>query len=313
MKNKLDQINDPFFLVYDSRSGSTFLANLLVKFVGAAIPPETNFITALLSKFANKTIENDSDLKQVINIIYEDDKFKDWNLDRAEVEDYIDHYFPLTIRDLILKICTLYKQKNYPDSQIFGLKKGVYLTKHREMKQIFPQSKFVGIVRDGRAVFNSKKYSKYSVTGKPFETNPYKAAKEWCRLSGLLREASQIYSTEMINIQYEKMIQDSDRVVTALRNFFNVSEIEESEEKSYVLPERYGKLHKNVNKEPLLKRITAWQETLSAEEIYAYESVAYKQLLLAGYSTVNNKILLKSQLLNKWYQSLKSSLNNRKN
>lgn len=309
--NKLDRISDPFFLVYDSRSGSTFLANLLVKFAGAAIPPETNFITALLSKYEKETIDNDSDLKQTIDIIYEDNKFSDWKLDRAELENYIERSFPLTIRDLILQVCTLYKQNNYPNSQFFGLKKGVYLTKYRQMKQLFPQAKFVGIIRDGRAVFNSKKHSIYSVTGKPFETDPVKAAKEWCRMYGFLQEVVQKYPTETIDIQYEKMIEDPDSIIAELREFFNISEVKEFGDKSYEISERYGKLHKNVKKEPLEKRITAWQETLSAEEIFAFESVAYKQLLLAGYSTVNPKFLLKSRLLNKAWQSFQGILNKR--
>jgi hypothetical protein len=311
--NKLDRISDPFLLVFDSRSGSTFLANLLVKFVGAAIPPETNFITALLSKYEKETIDNDSDLKQTIDIIYQDNKFSDWKLDRAELENYIDRSFPLTIRDLILEICTLYKQNNYPNSQFFGLKKGVYLTKHREMKQLFPQAKFVGITRDGRAVFNSKKHSIYSVTGKPFETDPDRAAKEWCRIYSFLQEVIQKYPTEIINIQYEKMIEDPDSVIAELREFFNISEVKEFGDNSYVISERYRNLHKNVKKEPLEKRITAWQQTLSAEEIYAFESVAYKQLLLAGYPTVNSKTMLRSRLLNKAWQSFQSVLNNRAN
>ena len=257
---------------------------MLVKFVGAAIPPETNFITALLSKYEKETIDNDSDLKQTIDIIYQDNKFSDWKLDRAEVEDYIERSFPLTIRDLILQICTLYKQKNYPNSQFFGLKKGVYLTKYRQMKQLFPQAKFVGIVRDGRAVFNSKKHSIYSVTGKPFETDPYRAAKEWCRIYGFLQEVLQKYPTEIINIQYEKMIEDPDNVIAEIREFFDISEVKEFGDKSYVISDRYGNLHKNVNKKPLEKRITAWQKTLLAEEIYAFESVAYKQLFVSRVS-----------------------------
>lgn len=309
--NKLDRISDPFFLVYDSRSGSTFLANLLVKFVGAAIPPETNFITALLSKYEKKTIDNNADLKQTIDIIYEDNKFSDWKLDRAELENYLDRSYPLTIRDLILEVCTLYKQNNYPNSQFFGLKKGVYLTKYRQMKQLFPQAKFVGIIRDGRAVFNSKKHSIYSVTGKPFETDPERAAKEWCKMYAFLQEVLQKYPTEIINIQYEKMIEDPDSVIAELREFFNISEDKEFGDNSYVISERYGNLHKNVKKEPLEKRITAWQETLSAEEIFAFESVAYKQLLLAGYSTVNPKYLLKSRLLNKAWKSVLGVLNKR--
>ncbi len=40
-------IDDPFFMFYDARSGSTFLTNLLIKNANIAIPPETNFVSLI--------------------------------------------------------------------------------------------------------------------------------------------------------------------------------------------------------------------------------------------------------------------------
>lgn len=301
------KLNNIFFLVYDSRSGSTFLANLLVKYVGAAIPPETNFVYKILSNYNKNTIDNDRDLNNILEIIYKDRKFSDWNLERKELESCIKPNLPLTIGNLILEICSLYKNKNFPNSKIFGLKKSYYLTQYEQMKKMFPQAKFVGIVRDGRAVFNSKKHSIYSVTGKPFETNPYKAAKRWCKICRKLREVQNKYPQETISIRYEEMIQDTEQTVDRVSQFLNVTELQELENKTYAIPDRYGELHKNVNKKPLTNRINAWQKSLSAQEIYAFESIAHKELTLAGYSTINNQFSFNNKLWMGWLKFLKSS------
>lgn len=305
MNKRTNWIDEPFLLVYDSRSGSTFLANLLVKHLGAAIPPETNFITALLAKYGKKIIEDKTDLQQVFDIVYTDTKFSDWQIEREELNVYIQPSFPFSLRDFILQVCTLYRHKNYPNSSIFGLKKGAYLLKYKPMKEIFPSAKFIEIIRDGRAVFNSKKHSIYSATGQPFETDPYRAAQEWCKMSNLFREVTQKYPTETISIQYEQMIQYPEKIIALLSQFLNVSPFEQSHEKSYIVSERYGDLHKNINKQPLQERIDAWQTTLTAKEIYAFETVAYRCLLSAGYKLANNQFILANKPVNKIWQYLK--------
>ena len=307
MKSNIKLIDDPFFLVYDSRSGSTFLANMLVKSVGVALPPESNFITAIFDNYFRQSVENSHDLEKIIKVIYSDRKFADWKIEETEIKQYIGDRYPLSIRDFILTVCTIYKNKNFPNSNIFGLKKGVYLTRHREMKQMFPQSQYIGIVRDGRAVFNSKKNSIYSVTGKPFETSPTEAAREWCKIINILEEAEQKYLGEVLKVKYEDTIERPEETVAILKDFLDIKNSSERiNRKKYVIAQRYGELHKNVGKKPMRSRITAWQESLSAEEIYAFESVAYKHLLAEGYPLINSKFSLQYPHLNKVWQAVLS-------
>lgn len=292
-------VNEPFFIVYDSRSGSTFLANLLVKTANVAIPPESNFITDICLNYKKESIDNTQDFEEVMKLIYNDAKFSDWNIDKQEIESFINEEFPIDIRNFILSICTIYKNTNFPNANMFGLKHGSYLTHYQKIKKIFPSSKYIGIVRDGRAVFNSKKSSTYSVTGQPFETNPHRAAVEWCRIMSLLIEFKEKYPKDTLILHYEKMINNLDETTNTLCNFIGVPINASSENnQKYEIPKRYGDIHKNVKKEPISSRLTAWKQSLSAEEIYAFESVAYHYLLLAEYNLVNKQFFLKHILHN---------------
>ena len=57
-----------FFILYDARSGSTFLSNLLVKNYDIVIPPESNFIIKITKHYKKDTIINtDGNLKDIID------------------------------------------------------------------------------------------------------------------------------------------------------------------------------------------------------------------------------------------------------
>ncbi|AFZ29975.1 hypothetical protein Glo7428_1413 [Gloeocapsa sp. PCC 7428] len=287
-------INCPFFIVFEPRSGSTLLANLLVKFADIALPPESNFIKVILTNYSKELIENEQDLHTIINVLYKDAKFNDWQIHAEEIIQFVQPSLPVSVEDFILSICTVYKEKNFPKAKLFGLKHIYYLSEFEKMKSMFPNSKFIGIIRDGRGVFNSQKNSIYSVTGKPFETDPYKGAKRWCTTISLLKQLSNKYPKDTTTIYYEELVNCPEETVKLLCVFLGViyqGNLEVSQK--YVVPERYGNLHSNIDKEAITDRIDGWKKSLSKSEIYTFESVAYKYLISAGYKLINNYFLLK--------------------
>ena len=75
--------NDPFFILFASRSGSTFLANELMRRADVCVFPETNFVTRLLAEHPNEYTVRARDLDRLLDAIYSDVKFQDWGLDRT--------------------------------------------------------------------------------------------------------------------------------------------------------------------------------------------------------------------------------------
>ena len=126
-------------------------------------------------------------------------------------------------------------------------------------------------------MFSSQKNSIYSRTGRPFQTNPYRAAKAWCKMVDLLKEIKREYPQESLVIYYENLIRNREKTMELVCDFLDVSK--NSSGQGYVIPKRYGELHKNVGKEPIQSKITAWQQLLSKKEVKAFESVAHKKLL----------------------------------
>ena len=285
-------INDPFFIVYHARSGSTFLANLLIKHADIAIPPETNFVTSILARYPKQQIENKDDLENVLEIVGRDMKFSDWNIECATIETLLEKALPISIRDFVLSVCTMYKNDNFPEAGVFGIKKGSYIRYYEKIIEIFPTSKFIRIIRDGRAVFNSGKHSIQSGTGKPFEVDPFKAARDWCETLRLLKEAKKNHDDTMLIIHYEEMIEAPEQVIKTICDFLNVSyDPQGAKDRRYVIPERYGNLHQNTEKSAIATRISAWEKSLSSEEVKAFESVAYRELMAEGYEVIDSGLV----------------------
>ena len=200
----------------------------------------------------------------------------------------------------------------------FGFKKGTYLKYYKQLKDIFPNAKFIHIIRDGRAVFNSKKNSIYSVTGKPFETNALRAAKVWKEKVLLSKKVNDLYQDTSIIIHYENLILDTDQTLSEILEFLDLDYLNAKKSNlNYKVPLRYGNLHENIRKKPLKSRINSWKEELSKQELKEYEYVAGTILNLEGYSLCNfhldriERLKLHSKNILIYFRDLKNKIKNK--
>ena len=273
----------PFFIMYDSRSGSTFLANLLVEQFGVVVPPESRFLPGFLqTKLSNSSIIN---LFKFLEVLKRDNKFLDWSL------GYLYIFFKLFLkkcrshRDFITQLIFSYYDKNKiksKDISLFGFKKGSYISYVDRILEVFPNSKIIYLIRDGRAVFSSKKTSLYSETKLPFETNPERAADIWIKSIDKFEYFMNQYPNNFLLTKYESIIEDETNELKRILKFLDLEDIH-SIKYEYKIPEKYSKLHDNVKKSPIISRISAWKNNLSNEEIIAYEKKAKDYLVKYGY------------------------------
>ncbi|MFW2438745.1 MAG: sulfotransferase [Arenicellales bacterium] len=270
-----DTLN-PFFLVYDSRSGSTFLAKCMVKDLDLVIPPESNFLDRILIKFPKAVIENRKELSAVIEIINGDEKFKDWRIDLNLLYDC---HLPVKINEFVSKILNL-----YGSGSGYGVKKGNLIYRHAELGRLFPESKFICIVRDGRAVYSSKKISLHSKTGKPFDTDPVNAARKWVTITKLMNEIEN--ENRGIAVKYEDLIQTPNRVINRIAGYLSLSAVGDNSRNGYVVPLRYSGLHENINNSPMVENIQKWRKYLRKDEIFLFEREAYETLVDEGYKPI---------------------------
>lgn len=273
----------PHFIFYDARSGSTLLAKILVEKLGVIIPPEANFLPQFLnSSTLYSSIRNILLLHKTLE---EDEKFEDWNLKDKVYLPKLACKFNYKPEKLVSEILRLYAKKHglSPGNQsYFCFKKGSYRKHFRIIKKYFPECKFIYLIRDGRAVFNSKKNSLQSKTGEPFETNPRKAALQWMEAIQDYEQISSEYPEDTLLVKYEDLVSDQECILEDIRQFLGIEKLVNSGI-HYNIPERYGNLHENVSKKPNARFAYKWEQQLEKDEINTFNDIAGEYLAYYGY------------------------------
>lgn len=281
-----------FFILYDGRSGSTMLANQIAKRLGIVVIPETNFITRLLNQ-SKTSLASNHDLITIIDYLFEEKKFLDLQIYKRQLLDHLQ--VGMSIKDVILTILALYYENNNGCYGLIGIKKGSYLSKIDEIMNFFPKAHLFCLVRDGRAVFNSKRRNLYNETNKAFTKNPIVAANQWVKRYQRIKTAQAKYGACLF--YYESMIQDIDKSINKIAQQLGVSETANvNNESGYFVPERFNKIHQNINKAPQIDNIDKWKSQLPYKDIYCFEKIAYNCLLEAGYPLFSShkKLVLSS-------------------
>lgn len=275
-----------FFIAGDARSGTTFIAKQLSDNFGLCIIPETNFIINVIDNYSKTKIESSSELDRVIELTYEP-KFYDLGIEREEIEKDITQKLPISLQEYFLSVLTLYTEKqNLSDSTYIGIKKHFSFEYHK-MKKYFPESKYICVIRDLRAVFSSQKNSLHSSSNKPMSDDPIKTAIVWKKKAIIIDELTKLYKNDTLVIRYEDFILNLKDSLDQIGSFLGVNKTEDNTLK-YKVPERYKKIHDNVNKAPISNRIDAWKSSLDFSYIETCEFVAKDQLERFGYTSITN-------------------------
>ncbi|NER39633.1 MAG: sulfotransferase [Oscillatoria sp. SIO1A7] len=280
----------PVFVVGDARSGTTFLANLLIQHPEIGLAPESNFVTELMKEFGERAIATREDLDLALQQAYREAKFADLKIERSELFCELEPKLPLSFPEIVNAILRYYCQQEFPGRPVWGIKKGSYIFNGYQLSEFFPGAKFINIVRDGRAVFSSKKKALHSRTGQPFETDPVEAAMRWVRAIASFDELARQHPGNTREVSYEALVSNPPATMLDLFRFLEVepdasvaSQARESARSSWV-PERYKHLHANVGQPPKVGRIDAWKQELTPADIKAFEIAAGGELKRKGYS-----------------------------
>jgi hypothetical protein len=283
------------FLFYENRSGSTYLASLLDSHPEVLVTLEANFPDYVfgLGKDA-VTVATTDQLQSFIEPLYNDIKFRSWEVAPEELLTTLlgHNKLPFPTENIFETIIDLYIKTNKPDAKICIYKDPKNLQHYPQLKSIFPSALFLHIYRDGRAVYNSRKQSLGSKTGRPMEVNPIAAAYRWARIMKMASEAEK--NDRFCSIRYENLIRNAHEEMKDILKFLSVSAAENIDDMLQAteryfdkIPEQQKHLHANIKLPPRDDRIDFWRQALPAEETYLYEKYARKSLTRHGYELVS--------------------------
>lgn len=271
-------------LVYDNRSGSTYLSALLDNFEEIGVTLESPILFQVLT--GPKAYKSKAALDAALKSIYADWKFADWNIPEQALRDRLAHHIPLNKGDFLFAILHEYFMRNKPNARCWIYKNSSpYLI--RKFKAAFPHAKVIFIYRDGRAVFCSKSKSFSPNAGDVMERNPVRAARIWSQYINAIDRLQ--YDVDILNVKYEELVTRTEDELARIYRFLfgrapHASALDINSAGYFSkIPASQMHLHPNVGKKPVISRIDGWQTEISFCDAYLYEKTAYRTLPKMGY------------------------------
>jgi hypothetical protein len=286
---------DPIFIVEDACSGAHDLAALLSKHPDIGITPEGSFVIDLMYHFRNRVLIDHGDIDEVLKVIFQSCKplelktneFNDFEMDPVQLKSCIGSGLPTTFPDIVSAILKHYCRKHFPGSSAWCIKSGRYVFELDKLIRYFPKAKFIHVIRDGRAVYASRKRSFLKQAEQLPEADPGQAAKQWNRVTQCFSAFQQLYPQNALEISHESLVQQQHATQSKVFRFLEVPDLDitvSSRTISKPLESLDPLTQSDLVRYP--PQVDAWKKELSPLEIYLYETVAGHSLKHRGYDLV---------------------------
>ncbi len=265
----------PVFIGGHPRSGTTLLGAMIGAHSDSVCTPESQFKTRVLrhSSIGDKGTIN---IQTAFHLIQKNWRFNIWSLHIHSIPyDEIHSY-----QELILWIVKVYGEKFGKSNASIWVDHTPSNIKNADtLLELFPEAKFIDIVRDGRAVASSIMPLDWGAN--TIDT----AAHSWVkRLSHYLTVESSLGDKKIIRVRFEDLVQEPETTLRKVCLFLNIDyQTQMVQGGGLKVPQYTFKQHSLIGKGPDPKEVNAWEKELTPRQVEIFESIAGKLLISLGY------------------------------
>lgn len=280
-----EEIPAPFFIIGAARSGNTLLRALLVGHPQIAIPPESYVLPRLVEKWEHLSFLRWDDLvRVVIGTFQSHPEFFTWNVDLSAVYrkalaiDKRDRSLAAMI-DLIYRH---YATEVFPGARVWGDKTPFNTENYRAILRLFPQARYIHILRDGRDAVSS------ALEAGLFEGDVERASREWLLRVRSARELSRhVDKSRFLEVRYERLVADTLSVLQEVCNFLGLPFAEQMAAHEDV----FGSLgdakhyahHANLARPITAESVGKWRQRLTDDQKAIVNRALGRELRQYGY------------------------------
>lgn len=259
----------PVFVVGCPRSGTTLVRVMLDGLPGLAVPPETHWVVGLRPRrFAPRPVTVDDVLAH--------HRFEFWALDPAVVREAVAADPPTTYPELIDRVAGTYARHH--GKPRWGDKTPGYLGHMPQLLAMFPEARFIHVIRDGRQVA-------VSLSERPWgPRSAVVGAYWWRRKVRRGRRAGRALGPERYReVRLEDLIADPEGELRKLADYigepYDPAMLDYPER---VLRRTQGAATKHLHKPPTTG-LRDWERDLPARDVAVIEAVCAPLLRELGY------------------------------
>ncbi|MBI5742120.1 MAG: sulfotransferase [Nitrospirae bacterium] len=256
-------MKQPLFILGCERSGTTLLASLLqCSSYGELV--ETHFITKYYKHLDNYgNLRDKNNLTKLLKDILKTRSVMQWKI-RIDLDRFYEELEEFSYREIVHNLCMKMARKN--GNRLWGDKTPHFTLDVDILYEIFPNSKYIFIVRDGRDVA-------LSLLNEPWgEHNIFTCAERWNKYNRSNQILEQLNNQkQLFFLRYEDLLDNAEKILRDLYKFID-EEFHEKEMNKLIKGIRKG----NYNK---------WKSTMSERQIKVFENTAADTLKRFGYET----------------------------
>jgi hypothetical protein len=271
----------PFFVLGAARSGTTMLRLMLNRHSRLAIPFESHFLRQIFAELPSDRPLDAAEAARMTELVIHEKNFRTWHLDPAQVRELIG----LAPAPLAALVDALYRMEIAPSGKPrWGDKTPMYYPCWRRLMGLFPGSKVVHIIRDGRDV--SRSLEKLGWHG---ATTAQRATYWRDRVVYAHEAARELGPGRNLIIRYEDLVLETRATLGVICDFlgetFEPGMLQFFENPAEFLSDIDGDVHRKLERPPRTEDVGRWRSEMPVEEQMEFESVAGDCLRAMSYET----------------------------
>lgn len=269
----------PFFIVGNDRSGTTMLRIMLDRSPEVAVPPESMFLTDYADVRAAGGLEDPARLRSFAREVWEHPKVLLWKLGPGPPEPPAGLDHAAAYRWAVEAPFAAYAARH--SKPRWGDKTPHYVHHVDELLAVWPEARFVVLVRDGRDVA-------LSVRDMPFgPNNAWAAASWWARGIRAGEAAERRHPERVMSVRYEDIVAAPATALPRICAWVGVPYTEdllalEKADRGAIVPDQRGwfpTLFTGVN----ASAVARWRREMRPSEQGVFAALAGDELAAWGY------------------------------
>jgi len=270
-----------FFIIGRSRSGTTMLRSMFDAHPNVIIPFESPYIFLLRRKYCKIKIWSKEILLEFYNDLFNTTwKFQIWDIDKEKLKEDLlkcegkNDYFTIC-KTVHLNYISVFKKENI---KVIGDKTPKYAVKIDTLIRLFPEARFIHIIRDYRDQLHSSLKVDFLDSIIP------EILYQWKYSAVLVKKIKAKYPDKIFSIRYEDLVKDPARGFSEICNFLNIPYFEssldfykkENEIKNQINLELFNRVQTSLFKPIDDSRIDRWKGNLNEQQLKIADLIAGK-------------------------------------
>ncbi len=276
-------------LLYDSRSGSTLLSRLLDEYADIGVTIESDLMLSLLR--VRREFQRGADVRELLDRALPLGRIRNLEVDADAFCERMAGS-PPTFEAVATTMLGMVFERDKPSARVWMVKDGANGYHVSRLARELPSARFIHILRDGRAVLNSKlKTLRPYGEGENMARDALTAARLWTSLNHRVDRFAARHPRRVLEVRFEDLVADSEAVTGEIRAFLGLPDSAPRGNHreggySHKITERERGIHALVDRAPQGSRGEAWRSELPRVDRQLFEYASGDVLRAKGYPDV---------------------------